>query len=95
MNEETEQFDNQFKSPQLVSMGSSLKLMLVAEGKANIYPRLGPTMEWDTAAGQAVVLAAGGQVVRADNSKPLYYNKEDLMNPYFMAAADISAVQKF
>ncbi|MDO8944949.1 MAG: 3'(2'),5'-bisphosphate nucleotidase CysQ [Desulfobacterales bacterium] len=78
-----------------VSAGSSLKFCLVAEGKAHIYPRLGPTMEWDTAAGQAVVQAAGGGVVRHDTGTPLTYNKEDLLNPWFIvqsrAASDWAA----
>lgn len=67
-----------------VSAGSSLKLCLVAEGKADIYPRLAPTMEWDTAAGHAIALAAGREVVNADNGQPLVYNKEDLHNPFFI-----------
>ena len=66
-----------------LSVGSSLKLCAVAEGKADLYPRLGPTMEWDTAAGQAVVHAAGGKVLRMDGT-PLEYNKENLLNPYFI-----------
>ncbi len=64
-------------------VGSSLKLCAVAEGKADLYPRLGPTMEWDTAAGQAVVEAAGGQVVNLEGA-PLRYNKENLLNPFFV-----------
>ena len=72
---------------EVVSMGSSLKLCLVAEGKAHLYPRLGPTMEWDTAAAHAVVNIAGGQVTNLEN-KPLTYNKEDLLNPYFMVAGE-------
>ncbi len=67
-----------------LSMGSSLKLCLVAEGAADVYPRLGPTMEWDTAAADAVVRGAGGQVVGPDGS-PLRYNKPDLHNPWFVA----------
>lgn len=70
----------------VVSMGSSLKLCLVAEGAAHLYPRLGPTMEWDTAAADAIVRIAGGQVTNLDKS-PLHYNKPDLLNPYFMVAA--------
>lgn len=69
---------------ELVSAGSSLKICLVAEGKADIYPRLAPTMEWDTAAGHAVAIAAGKEVVDATNHMPLCYNKEDLHNPYFI-----------
>ena len=75
---------------ELKSMGSSLKLCLVAEGKADIYPRLGPTSEWDTAAAQAVVEAAGGSVT--DTAlRPLRYNqKESLLNPYFLVFGDTS-----
>ena len=70
---------------EMVSMGSSLKLCLVAEGAAHIYPRLGPTSEWDTAAAHAVVNAAGGEVVHADSGEPLQYNtKESLLNPFFI-----------
>jgi 3'(2'), 5'-bisphosphate nucleotidase len=64
-------------------VGSSLKLCVVAEGKADLYPRLGPTMEWDTAAGHAVVVAAGGTVATPEGEE-LLYNKEDLLNPYFI-----------
>lgn len=67
-----------------VSIGSSLKLCLVAEGKADIYPRFGPTMEWDTGAGHAVVKAAGKKVYQADGEQELKYNKENLLNPYFV-----------
>lgn len=67
-----------------VSAGSSLKFCLIAEGKADIYPRLGPTMEWDTAAGQAIVEHAGGSVIRHDTNTPLGYNKGNLLNPWFI-----------
>jgi 3'(2'), 5'-bisphosphate nucleotidase len=69
---------------ELVSIGSSLKLCLIAEGSAHLYPRFGPTMEWDTAAGQCVVEAAGGSVTDLDGRR-LLYNKPDLHNPFFMA----------
>jgi len=72
----------------MVSMGSSLKLCLVAEGAADLYPRLGPTSEWDTAAAQAVVEAAGGLVVRTDGSKLRYNTRESLLNPEFLVFAD-------
>jgi 3'(2'), 5'-bisphosphate nucleotidase len=73
---------------ELVSMGSSLKLCLVAEGKADIYPRFGLTSEWDTAAAQCVVEEAGGMVADL-NGTPLRYNtKESLLNPYFLVIAD-------
>lgn len=72
----------------IVSMGSSLKLCLVAEGSADIYPRLGPTSEWDTAAAQAVVEAAGG-LVTDTAMQPLRYNtKDDLLNPHFLCFGD-------
>ena len=67
-----------------ISSGSSLKICLVAEGQADIYPRLGPTMEWDTAAGQAIAVASGAQVVRHDDGNALAYNKENLLNPWFI-----------
>lgn len=70
---------------EVVSIGSSLKFCLVAEGAADVYPRLGPTMEWDTAAAQAVVEVAGGRVVGPDN-RPLRYNKSSLRNSWFIAS---------
>jgi 3'(2'), 5'-bisphosphate nucleotidase len=74
----------------ITSMGSSLKICLVAEGAADIYPRLGPTSEWDTAAAHAVVLAAGGKIITLDG-KPLRYNtKKTLLNPEFLVIADDS-----
>jgi 3'(2'), 5'-bisphosphate nucleotidase len=69
------------------SAGSSLKFCLVAAGEADLYPRLGRTMEWDTAAGQAVLLAAGGRVVRFDDHAPLTYGKAGFENPFFIAHA--------
>ena len=85
---QTEKFIQSFKEKygkiNLTSIGSSLKLCLVAEGMADIYPRLGPTMEWDTAAAHAVVLYAGGSVTDYETDEPLTYNKENLLNPYFL-----------
>jgi len=69
---------------EFISAGSSLKLCLVAEGRADIYPRTGPTMEWDTGAGQAVVECSGGKVYKYDTTEPLEYNKENLLNPWFV-----------
>jgi len=69
---------------EFISAGSSLKLCLVAEGRADIYPRTGPTMEWDTAAGQAVVECSGAKVYKYDTDEPLGYNKENLLNPWFV-----------
>ena len=86
-NKETEAFINQLKEEyskvDFISKGSSLKLCMVAEGTAHIYPRFGPTMEWDTAAAHAVVTAAGGQVLTPEGEE-LLYNKENLLNPFFI-----------
>lgn len=73
------------KVAQQVAAGSSLKLCLVAEGKADLYIRLGRTMEWDIAAGHAVLAAAGGKVLRVDDRMPLQYGKPGLDNPHFVA----------
>lgn len=70
-----------------ISAGSSLKFCLVAEGKADLYPRFGPTMEWDTAAGQAIVEQAQGRVVSIPDKAPLTYNKKTLVNPFFLVRA--------
>lgn len=69
-----------------VSAGSSLKFCIVAEGKADVYPRFGATMEWDTAAGQVIAEQAGVSVVEMDTKRPLLYNKQSLLNPWFMAS---------
>ena len=79
-----EALDSGGKEISLVSKGSSLKLCMVATGNADIYPRLGPTMEWDTAAAHAVVKAAGKNVYHAETGQELQYNKENLLNPYFV-----------
>jgi 3'(2'), 5'-bisphosphate nucleotidase len=84
MSPETEEFLAQLDKPEIVSKGSSLKLLMVASGEADVYPRFGPTMEWDTAAAHIVVEEAGGQVLHTDQSKPIDYNKENLLNPYFL-----------
>jgi len=70
-----------------VEVGSSMKLCLVAEGDADVYPRMGPTSEWDTAAGQCVLEQAGGLVLKLDG-QPLAYNREDTLNPNFVGIAD-------
>ena len=89
---ETEAFINILRqlhaNVELVSKGSSLKICLVAEGKADIYPRFAPTMEWDTAAGHAIARAAGCEVWHTDFSSPLVYNKEDLHNPWFVVGGN-------
>jgi 3'(2'), 5'-bisphosphate nucleotidase len=73
-----------FGDVEFISAGSSLKICLVAEGRADVYPRLGPTMEWDTAAGQAIAESAGSRVYQYDTREPLVYNKADLHNPWFI-----------
>jgi 3'(2'), 5'-bisphosphate nucleotidase len=87
-NEETEACFNELKKEhgeiEILSKGSSLKICMVAEGSADIYPRFGPTMEWDTAAGHAIAVAAGKSITLADYKTPLKYNKENLLNPYFI-----------
>lgn len=85
---ETEDFINGLRAEhptlELVSIGSSLKICLVCEGSADIYPRFAPTMEWDTAAGHAIARAAGKNIFHTDRKTPLLYNKEDLHNPWFI-----------
>ncbi len=83
----TDEYLAKFKSKDLKSAGSSLKFCLVATGEADLYPRVGRTMEWDTAAGHAVLVGAGGDVVRFDNHQPLRYGKEGFANPFFIAYA--------
>ena len=85
MNEETSAFINQFPNANFSSMGSSLKLMLLAEGVADIYPRIAPTMEWDTAAGHAILRSLNMSVYQTDLQTELLYNKEELLNPSFIA----------
>lgn len=88
MNEETISYTDQLKTEgnniEIVSRGSSLKFCIVAEGGADVYPRFAPTMEWDTAAGQAICEACGVSVMVKDIHQPLRYNKENLLNPHFI-----------
>jgi 3'(2'), 5'-bisphosphate nucleotidase len=91
LNQETVEYvkelEKEYDKPiEFISMGSSLKLCLVAEGMADFYPRLAPTMEWDTAAAHAVVKYAGGKVVDFGTQKELIYNKENLLNPSFVVS---------
>ncbi|HSF88530.1 MAG TPA: 3'(2'),5'-bisphosphate nucleotidase CysQ [Saprospiraceae bacterium] len=81
----TDKIISGLREPVIVSTGSSLKFLLIAEGKANFYPRLAPTMEWDTAAAQCILEEAGGSLLQFDNLQPLVYNKPDLLNPHFIA----------
>lgn len=89
LNPDTEQFVAGFDSPDLVSKGSSLKFLILAKGEAHIYPRLAPTMEWDTGAAQIVLEEAGGSVINNETKEPLLYNKEILRNPYFVAMGKV------
>lgn len=81
---ETQEFIDQYPEAEVISMGSSLKFMLVVENKAQLYPRFAPTMEWDTAAAQAVVECAGGQVLMYPEKTPLRYNRENMLNGWFL-----------
>lgn len=83
----TDDYIGKYGVRDMTSAGSSLKFCLVATGEADLYPRLGRTMEWDTAAGHAVLNGAGGAVVRFDDLTPLTYGKEDFANPFFIAHA--------
>jgi 3'(2'), 5'-bisphosphate nucleotidase len=88
MSVETEQFfeekKNEHGEVEVMAVGSSLKLCLVAEGKADAYPRYAPTMEWDTGAGHAIAKMAGFSVTQYNTEKEVVYNKEDLLNPWFL-----------
>ena len=90
MSEATENFveslKKDFDEVEIVSKGSSLKFCLVAEGKADVYPRFAPTMEWDTAAGQAICEAVGLKVISNETNKSLLYNKKNLLNPWFLVS---------
>ena len=90
MNQETldfvETLKQSGKNVEIVSKGSSLKFCLVAEGNADIYPRYAPTMEWDTAAGQAICNGVRIQVISKETNQPLLYNKKNLLNPWFLVS---------
>ncbi|HHJ50484.1 MAG TPA: 3'(2'),5'-bisphosphate nucleotidase [Phaeodactylibacter sp.] len=85
IDDDTLAFIEKLPEAKRVSVGSSLKFLIIARGDAEIYPRLAPTMEWDTAAAQIVLEEAGGSVLQWENGKPLRYNKESLLNPFFVA----------
>ena len=92
-NEKMQQFIHHLQevtgiTPELISMGSSLKSCLVAEGVADVYPRLGPTSEWDTAAAHCILLEAGGDIVDTSNQSLRYKTKDSLLNPSFFAKSD-------
>lgn len=81
---ETEAFIAKYNSPNIVSRGSALKFLLLAKGEAHVYPRIAPTMEWDTGAAQIVLEEAGGKVLVFETGEPLRYNREILLNPSFV-----------
>lgn len=93
LNTETQSFIDRLGSVRLVQAGSSLKFCRVAEGEADIYPRLAPTCEWDTAAAQAILEGAGGAVLDLQG-RPLIYGKPDVLNPWFIAARDASLIPR-
>jgi 3'(2'), 5'-bisphosphate nucleotidase len=84
LSQETKAFIEQYPGVEVISMGSSLKFMLVAEGKAQVYPRFAPTMEWDTAAGQAICEYAGLEVIDWGTKENMLYNRENLLNNWFL-----------
>ncbi len=88
MNDDTKNYLADLNEPELVPKGSSLKFLIIARGNADIYPRMGPTMEWDTGAAHIVLEEAGGSVINHETGKTLLYNKESLLNPYFVAAGN-------
>jgi len=90
----TDDYIAKYSVKDMTSAGSSLKFCLVATGEADIYPRVGRTMEWDTAAGHAVLAGAGGQVVRLDDHQPLTYGKAGYENPFFIASAPGVALKR-
>lgn len=90
LNEKTNELINSLDNPIIKSVGSSLKFILIAEGKAHVYPRLAPTMEWDTAAPQLILEEAGGMVLESINESPLVYNKTNLLNPNFIAYGNLN-----
>jgi 3'(2'), 5'-bisphosphate nucleotidase len=94
MNDETKAFIEKLEAEhgeaEILSRGSSLKICMVAEGKADVYPRFAPTMEWDTAAGHAIAKYAGFEMTLHNSAKPLVYNKEDLLNPWFIVKKPIA-----
>ncbi|UCS94940.1 3'(2'),5'-bisphosphate nucleotidase CysQ [Echinicola marina] len=83
--ETTKKFMKDYPNVDIISMGSSLKFMLLAEDKAQLYPRFAPTMEWDTAAAHGILLSLGADILKFPENKSLVYNKENLLNPFFIA----------
>ena len=85
MNEETEGFLTKLNKPQIVPVGSSLKILFLAENNADIYPRYGPTMEWDTAAAHAIANGSNVKLFKSNDKSEISYNKKNLLNPFFLA----------
>ena len=85
MNKETEDFLTKLNKPQIVPVGSSLKILFLAENNADIYPRYGPTMEWDTAAAHAIANGSNVKLFKSNNKSEISYNKKNLLNPFFLA----------
>jgi len=85
MNEETESFLTKLNKPQIVPVGSSLKILFLAENNADIYPRYGPTMEWDTAAAHAIANGSNVKLFKSNDKSEISYNKKNLLNPFFLA----------
>ena len=88
MSKETQAFfekkKNEYNEVEILTIGSSLKICMVAEGKADVYPRYAPTMEWDTAAGHAIANMAGFKVLKYHSNEEIKYNKKSLLNPWFL-----------
>jgi len=89
LNKATQNFVDELDEPKLVAQGSSLKFLILAKGEAHLYPRLAPTMEWDTGAAQIILEEAGGKVLHAETKESLSYNKENLLNPHFIASGNL------
>jgi 3'(2'), 5'-bisphosphate nucleotidase len=94
LTKETEEFIQKYNAPNLVSRGSALKFLMLAKGEAHVYPRIAPTMEWDTAAAQIILEEAGGKVVFFDSGLPMVYNRENLRNPPFVAYGFINSQEQ-
>ena len=95
INPRTKNYLARFEKPNLLPAGSALKFLLIAEGKADLYPRLGPTMEWDSAAGHVILHEAGGRVVNIETGEELTYNKRSLYNPEFLAIGRTDKLDDF
>ncbi|MEE9372948.1 MAG: 3'(2'),5'-bisphosphate nucleotidase CysQ [Saprospiraceae bacterium] len=89
LNEKTATFIGKLNEPNKVSKGSSLKFLILAQGKAHLYPRLAPTMEWDTGAAQIILEESGGSVINEETGLPVIYNKKKLLNPFFIAYGNL------